>query len=133
MRCEETWGEGQEICSHVKLHPVRHRTGYLLSSRNLSGTIDCLTNRFMLLTLIILNIYYALFAVFQEADGVRIPEVLVPFMGGLTFLPFVRDARVILGLLYIGDNIICIYVPNRTHYKNYRTNVITSKHAHHSY
>lgn len=29
----------------------------------------------------------------QEADGVRIPEVLVPFMGGITFLPFVRDAR----------------------------------------
>lgn len=25
--------------------------------------------------------------------GVRIPEVLVPFMGGLTFLPFVRDSK----------------------------------------
>mmetsp|Transcript_54691 Transcript_54691/g.108027 ORF Transcript_54691/g.108027 Transcript_54691/m.108027 type:complete len:430 (-) Transcript_54691:104-1393(-) len=30
---------------------------------------------------------------YQEADGVRIPEVLVPFMGGITFLPFVRDSR----------------------------------------
>jgi hypothetical protein len=30
---------------------------------------------------------------YQEADGVRIPEVLVPFMGGITFLPFVRDAK----------------------------------------
>lgn len=30
---------------------------------------------------------------YQEPDGVRIPEVLVPFMGGITFLPFVRDAR----------------------------------------
>eukprot|EP00981_Chlorochromonas_danica_P011603 scaffold4140_cov178-Ochromonas_danica.AAC.16 len=30
---------------------------------------------------------------YQEADGVRVPEVLVPFMGGLTFLPFVRDAK----------------------------------------
>ncbi|CAM9424172.1 unnamed protein product, partial [Ectocarpus fasciculatus] len=34
---------------------------------------------------------------YQEADGVRIPEVLVPFMGGLTFLPFVRDSRVVQG------------------------------------
>jgi seryl-tRNA synthetase len=31
--------------------------------------------------------------VVQEADGVRIPEVLVPYMGGLTFLPFVRDSK----------------------------------------
>jgi pyruvate/2-oxoglutarate dehydrogenase complex dihydrolipoamide acyltransferase (E2) component len=30
---------------------------------------------------------------YQEADGVRVPEVLVPFMGGITFLPFVRDSR----------------------------------------
>ena len=30
---------------------------------------------------------------YQEADGVRVPEVLVPYMGGLTFLPFVRDAK----------------------------------------
>lgn len=31
---------------------------------------------------------------YQEADGVRIPEVLVPFMGGITFLPFVRASRI---------------------------------------
>lgn len=31
---------------------------------------------------------------YQEANGVRIPEVLVPFMGGLTFLPFVRDSKI---------------------------------------
>lgn len=30
---------------------------------------------------------------FQTPEGVRVPEVLVPFMGGLTFLPFVREAR----------------------------------------
>ena len=30
---------------------------------------------------------------YQERDGVRVPEVLVPFMGGITFLPFVRDSR----------------------------------------
>lgn len=30
---------------------------------------------------------------YQEADGVRVPEVLVPFMGGITFLPFIRDSR----------------------------------------
>lgn len=30
---------------------------------------------------------------YQEPDGVRVPEVLVPFMGGITFLPFVRDSR----------------------------------------
>lgn len=30
---------------------------------------------------------------YQESDGVRIPEVLVPFMGGMTFLPFVRDSK----------------------------------------
>mmetsp|Transcript_23496 Transcript_23496/g.39289 ORF Transcript_23496/g.39289 Transcript_23496/m.39289 type:complete len:637 (+) Transcript_23496:61-1971(+) len=30
---------------------------------------------------------------YQEADGVRVPEVLVPFMGGITFMPFIRDAR----------------------------------------
>jgi hypothetical protein len=30
---------------------------------------------------------------YQEKDGVRIPDVLVPFMGGLTFLPFVRDSK----------------------------------------
>ncbi len=29
---------------------------------------------------------------YQEADGVRIPEVLVPYMGGITFLPFVRES-----------------------------------------
>jgi seryl-tRNA synthetase len=27
---------------------------------------------------------------YQEADGVRIPDVLVPYMGGVDFLPFVR-------------------------------------------
>ena len=26
-------------------------------------------------------------------DGVHIPEVLVPFMGGITYLPFVRDSK----------------------------------------
>lgn len=31
---------------------------------------------------------------YQEKDGVRVPEVLVPFMGGITFLPFVRDSRI---------------------------------------
>lgn len=30
---------------------------------------------------------------YQEADGVRVPEVLVPFMGGITFMPFVRDSK----------------------------------------
>ncbi|EWM22412.1 seryl-trna synthetase [Nannochloropsis gaditana] len=30
---------------------------------------------------------------FQVKDGIRVPEVLVPFMGGLTFLPFVREGR----------------------------------------
>ena len=34
---------------------------------------------------------------YQEADGVRVPEVLVPFMGGMTFLPFVRESRIIQG------------------------------------
>ncbi len=28
---------------------------------------------------------------FQQADGVKIPHVLVPFMGGKTFLPFKRE------------------------------------------
>jgi len=28
---------------------------------------------------------------YQTPDGVKVPEVLVPFMGGTTFLPFVRD------------------------------------------
>lgn len=36
---------------------------------------------------------YCLLETYQESDGVRIPEVLMPFMGGITFLPFVRDAR----------------------------------------
>jgi hypothetical protein len=30
---------------------------------------------------------------YQEADGVRVPEVLVPYMGGVTFMPFVRDSK----------------------------------------
>jgi seryl-tRNA synthetase len=30
---------------------------------------------------------------YQEADGVRVPEVLVPYMGGMDFLPFVREPR----------------------------------------
>jgi hypothetical protein len=30
---------------------------------------------------------------YQEANGVRIPDVLVPYMGGITFLPFVRESR----------------------------------------
>lgn len=27
----------------------------------------------------------------QQADGVRVPDVLVPYMGGMTFIPFIRD------------------------------------------
>ncbi|OQS00478.1 seryl-tRNA synthetase [Achlya hypogyna] len=30
----------------------------------------------------------------QTPEGVRVPDVLVPFMGGVTFLPFVQDAKV---------------------------------------
>ena len=30
---------------------------------------------------------------YQDVDGVHIPEVLVPYMGGITFLPFVRASR----------------------------------------
>eukprot|EP01006_Ploeotia_vitrea_P010263 TRINITY_DN26620_c0_g1_i1.p1 TRINITY_DN26620_c0_g1~~TRINITY_DN26620_c0_g1_i1.p1 ORF type:complete len:467 (-),score=14.24 TRINITY_DN26620_c0_g1_i1:20-1420(-) len=30
---------------------------------------------------------------YQEPNGVRVPEVLVPFMGGMDFLPFVRDSK----------------------------------------
>lgn len=30
---------------------------------------------------------------YQDVDGVHIPEVLVPYMGGITFLPFVRPSR----------------------------------------
>jgi len=37
-------------------------------------------------------------ATYQEADGVRIPEVLVPFMGGITFLPFVRESKLSTGV-----------------------------------
>ncbi len=28
---------------------------------------------------------------YQQADGVRVPDVLVPFMGGRTFLPFIKE------------------------------------------
>jgi hypothetical protein len=31
---------------------------------------------------------------YQENDGVRVPDVLIPFMGGITFMPFIRDAKV---------------------------------------
>jgi len=31
---------------------------------------------------------------YQESDGVRIPDVLVPYMDGITFLPFVRDSKI---------------------------------------
>jgi len=31
---------------------------------------------------------------YQEHDGVRVPDVLIPFMGGITFLPFIRDAKI---------------------------------------
>lgn len=30
---------------------------------------------------------------YQEAGGVRVPEVLVPYMGGIDFMPFVRDSK----------------------------------------
>ena len=30
---------------------------------------------------------------YQTPEGVRVPEVLQPYMGGMDFLPFVRDAR----------------------------------------
>lgn len=36
---------------------------------------------------------------YQQADGVRVPDVLVPFMGGITFMPFVNDAKVNLQAL----------------------------------
>jgi len=32
---------------------------------------------------------------YQTSDGVNIPETLVPFMGGMTFLPFVRPPRTV--------------------------------------
>ncbi|CAK4642139.1 hypothetical protein LEN26_003367 [Aphanomyces euteiches] len=31
---------------------------------------------------------------FQTPEGVRVPDVLVPFMGGVTFLPFVHERKV---------------------------------------
>lgn len=31
---------------------------------------------------------------YQDENGVKVPEVLVPFMGGLTYLPFVRENKV---------------------------------------
>lgn len=31
---------------------------------------------------------------YQDENGVKVPEVLVPFMGGVTYLPFVREAKV---------------------------------------
>ena len=30
---------------------------------------------------------------YQDVDGVHIPEVLIPYMGGITFLPFIRASR----------------------------------------
>jgi len=30
---------------------------------------------------------------YQTEDGVKVPDVLVPYMGGIDFLPFVREAR----------------------------------------
>lgn len=30
----------------------------------------------------------------QDGGGVKIPDVLVPFMGGITYLPFVRDSKI---------------------------------------
>lgn len=30
----------------------------------------------------------------QDENGVKVPDVLVPFMGGVTYLPFVREAKV---------------------------------------
>lgn len=29
---------------------------------------------------------------YQQEDGVKVPEVLIPFMGGMEFLPFVRES-----------------------------------------
>merc|ERR1712232_1222804 len=34
---------------------------------------------------------------YQTPDGVRVPELLVPFMGGTTFMPFVRGPREVDG------------------------------------
>ncbi|KAJ0406155.1 hypothetical protein ATCC90586_001201 [Pythium insidiosum] len=31
---------------------------------------------------------------YQDENGVKVPDVLVPFMGGVTFLPFVRENKV---------------------------------------
>jgi seryl-tRNA synthetase len=31
---------------------------------------------------------------YQDENGVKVPEVLVPFMGGVTYLPFTRDVKV---------------------------------------
>ena len=36
---------------------------------------------------------YCLLENYQEENGVRVPEVLVPFMGGIYFLPFERGPR----------------------------------------
>ena len=30
---------------------------------------------------------------YQESDGVRVPEVLQPYMDGISFMPFIREAR----------------------------------------
>merc|ERR1711907_407738 len=29
----------------------------------------------------------------QTPDGIRVPDVLVPYMGGMTFIPFIRGPR----------------------------------------
>merc|ERR1712226_81288 len=41
----------------------------------------------------LLAVAFAILETYQTADGVRVPEALVPFMGGTTFLPFVRGPR----------------------------------------
>jgi hypothetical protein len=81
---KETWRKGKKVCSHVKCYIVCYWQSYLLSIRKLSGLI------------LVSNLSYQgdyFFFSTKETDGVRIPEVLVPFMGGLTFLPFVRESK----------------------------------------
>ena len=39
---------------------------------------------------------------YQTAEGVKVPEVLVPYMGGRTFLPFVREKPIVKELKAAG-------------------------------
>lgn len=76
---EEGWRTEENICSHVERNPLCDRTGLMLHSGKLSDP----RGKYPYLVI--------LARVLKLLQGLKIPEVLQPYMGGRDFIPFTKE------------------------------------------